>query len=325
MKNWLPSTSRLIWNIMKWNQNTTYHIKHAPVSSQRASYRDVPEMCHGGSNTNSNGIDCYQKLFSWEAQRTNHAKNSSWICIYPWWYSDQCAANTLWRLWIRKDCICALISIKILLLFIVPKKGDSCYQSQIEIHLTSPWAFHDDAFEDTVLSCWLTIHEHLPTGCHSRLSTRCSLAQDNPFHSSEWCISVECVLGNSSQLYRNKNIEVGLLLSIRNSQQPWHEFQRPYLSNCLVMAAFKSKNPTVEFFLQLHWFCMGWNCSSWVIASGSFGFFQSPSMESSSTQDLFCWVFHTEHDLKTDTKAKCVSKLDESGLNLLRVILGKKF
>ena len=138
-----------------------------------------------------------------------------------------------------------------------------------------------------ILSCWLTIHEHLPTGCHSRLSTRCSLAQDNPFHSSEWCISVECVLGNSSQLYRNKNIEVGLLLSIRNSQQPWHGFQRPYLSNCLVMAAFKSKNPTVEFFLQLHWFCMGWNCSSWVIASGSFGFFQSHSMESSSTQDLF--------------------------------------
>ena len=178
-----------------------------------------------------------------------------------------------------------------------------------------------------ILSCWLTIHKHLPTGCHSRLSKRCSLAKDDPFHSSEWCISVECVLGNSSQLYRNEHIiEVGLLLSIKNWQQPRHGFQRPYLSNCMVMAAFKSKNLTVEFFLQLHWFCMGWNCSSWGIASEVSAFSSILVWRVLRPRICFCWVFHTDHDLKTDTEAKYqwVTKLDESGLNLLRVIHGKK-
>ena len=120
-----------------------------------------------------------------------------------------------------------------------------------------------------ILSCWLTIHEHLPTGCHSRLSTRCSLAQDDPFHSSEWCILVKCVLGNSSQLYRNKNIEVGLLLSIKNWQQPRHGFQRPYLSNCMVMAAFKSNRilkPNINVLPS--WMNQDWIFWEWFMERG---------------------------------------------------------
>ena len=50
------------------------------------------------------------------------------------------------------------------------------------------------------------------------------------------------------------------------------------------------KNPTVRLFLQLHWFCIGWNCSSCVMASELSGLCKCPvNTGSDHTRSTSTW------------------------------------
>ena len=97
----------------------------------------------------------------------------------------------------------------------------------------------------------------------------------------KWAWYVFMMLPVQNQIWR-ANISPGHL-GIVFSQQGGSN------TNSLEKTDFR-KNPAVRLFLQLHWFCIGWNCSSCVMASELSGLCKCPvNTGSDHTRSTSTW------------------------------------